>query len=53
MSLTTLLLIAFIGWMLFMHLRPGGHGGHGGGCGMGGHGGHGGTPKEGEGDGAR
>jgi hypothetical protein len=31
MSLTTLLFIGFIAWMLFMHLRPGGHGGCGGG----------------------
>jgi hypothetical protein len=45
MSPTTLLLIAFIAWMLFMHLRPGGHGGC---CG----GGHGAAPKDGESDGA-
>jgi hypothetical protein len=30
--------LAFVAWMLLMHLRPGGHGG-GGGCG-GHHGGH-------------
>jgi hypothetical protein len=41
MSLTTVLFIAFIAWMLFMHLRPGGHGG---GCGS--HAGHR-APKEG------
>lgn len=42
MSLTAILILGLIAWMLFMHLRPGGHGGHGGGgCGMGGgHGSH-------------
>ena len=41
MSLTTILILAFVAWMLFTHLRPGSHGG---GCR-----GHGGpqTPKEG------
>lgn len=29
MSLTTILFIAVIGWMLVMRLRPGGHGGCG------------------------
>jgi hypothetical protein len=46
MSLGTILLLAFVAWMLFTHLRPGGHGGHGGGH----HGGHN-TPKV-RGDGA-
>lgn len=41
MSLTTSLILAFVAWMLLMHLRPGGHGG-----GCGGHGGHR-TPDEG------
>jgi hypothetical protein len=27
MSLTTLIFLGLIGWMLFMHMRPGGHGG--------------------------
>lgn len=46
MSLGTILILAFVGWMLFSHLRPGGHSGHGGGhaghggCCGGGHGGH-------------
>jgi hypothetical protein len=30
MSLTTLIFLGLVGWMLFMHLRPGGHGGCGG-----------------------
>jgi hypothetical protein len=37
MSLVTILLLAFVAWMLFSMLRPGGHGG---GCCGGGHGGH-------------
>jgi hypothetical protein len=44
MSLGTILLLALVAWMLFMHMRPGGHGG--GGCCGGGHGGHP-TPKDG------
>jgi hypothetical protein len=27
MSLTTLIFLGLIGWMLYMHMRPGGHGG--------------------------
>ncbi len=47
MSLTTILILAFVAWMLLMHLRPGGHGG-----GCGGHHAEHQTPKEG-GDGTR
>jgi hypothetical protein len=31
MSFSTLIFLVLIGWMLFMHMRPGGHGGCGGG----------------------
>lgn len=33
MSLTSLIFLGLIAWMLFMHMRPGGHGGCGGGHG--------------------
>ena len=33
MSLTTILILALFVWMLYMHMRPGGHGG----CGTHGH----------------
>jgi hypothetical protein len=46
MSFTTLIFLGLIGWMLFMHLRPGGHGG----CG-GSHGGQDQTTPRGDGDG--
>ena len=36
MNLGTILLLAFVAWILFSMLRPGGHGG----CCGGGHGGH-------------
>jgi hypothetical protein len=33
MNVSTLIFLVLIGWMLFMHMRPGGHGGCGGGRG--------------------
>lgn len=46
MSLTTLIFLGLAGWMLFMHLRPGGHGGCGSAHGAGDH-----TPRKGGEDG--